>query len=132
MTDLPTIGEEVATFAEYDAIARTLQSYINGARTGDAHLLRTAFVDGATIRGTYGGKPVEWTLQAFCEIIDRGGPAVDLQAHVTTIEWSGSAAMVRLEAKNWRGTRYTDFFVLVFHDGAWKISSKVFFAHSRA
>ncbi|MBV9518326.1 MAG: nuclear transport factor 2 family protein [Hyphomicrobiales bacterium] len=49
-----------------------------------------------------------------------------------TIEHSGTAAMARLEAENWRGTRYTDFFVLVETGGEWKIASKVFFAHSRA
>jgi hypothetical protein len=132
MMDLPTIADEAYTFAEYDAIDRALQNYIDGARAGDSSLMRKAFIEGAMIRGTYGGKLVEWTLQAFCEIIDKGGPAADLQAQVVTIEWSGSAAMARLEAKNWRGTRYTDFFVLIRHDGAWKISSKAFFAHSRA
>jgi Putative lumazine-binding len=132
MMDLPTIADEVQTFAEYDAIDRTLQNYIDAARAGDSSLMRKVFIEGAMIRGTYGGKLVEWTLQAFCEIIDKGGPAADLQAQVVTIEWSGSAAMARLEAKNWRGTRYTDFFVLIRHEGAWKISSKAFFAHSRA
>jgi len=40
--------------------------------------------------------------------------------------------MARLEARNWRGTPYTDFFVFLKQDGIWRISSKVFFAHSRA
>ena len=40
--------------------------------------------------------------------------------------------MARLEAVNWRGTRYTDFFVLLKRDGEWRIASKVFFAHDRA
>ena len=40
--------------------------------------------------------------------------------------------MARLEAHNWRGFRYTDFFVLLKRRGDWKIASKVFFAHSRA
>ena len=43
-----------------------------------------------------------------------------------------SAAMARLEALDWRGTRYTDFFVLVRRDDGWRIDSKVFFAHLRA
>jgi hypothetical protein len=40
--------------------------------------------------------------------------------------------MARLEAENWRGTRYTDFFVLLKRGDAWRIASKVFFAHARA
>ena len=69
---------------------------------------------------------------AFCELIEKGGPASDLIAHVVGIEFSGSAAMARLEAANWRGTRYTDFFTLVFRDNEWRIASKVFYAHARA
>ncbi len=37
-----------------------------------------------------------------------------------------------LEALNWRGTRYTDFFVLVRQGEGWRIDSKVFFPHLRA
>jgi hypothetical protein len=40
--------------------------------------------------------------------------------------------MARLEAENWRGARYTDFFVLLKRDDAWRIASKVFYAHARA
>ena len=65
-------------------------------------------------------------------LIDKGGPASEVKARVVTIERSGTAAMARLEAENWRGTRYTDFFVLVETGGEWKIASKVFFAHSKA
>ncbi len=65
-------------------------------------------------------------------MIDKSGPAADLQARTVAIELAGSAAMARLEAENWCGTRYTDFFVLIWRDNAWRISSKVFFAHARA
>ncbi|MBV9977268.1 MAG: hypothetical protein JO105_17925 [Hyphomicrobiales bacterium] len=37
---------------------------------------------------------------------------MDAPSRVVTIKHSGTAAMARLEAENWRGTRYTDFFVL--------------------
>jgi hypothetical protein len=84
------------------------------------------------VRGSYGGKSTDWTVAEFCAVIDKGGPAVDLQARIVAIELCGSAAMARLEAQNWRGTRYTDFFVLLKRAGAWRIASKVFFAHARA
>lgn len=127
-----TKAEEGASFAAYDAISATLQHYIDGARTGDSSLMRKAFLETAHIRGSYGGKPVDWTLAEFCGLIDKGGPATGVAARVVTIEHSGTAAMARLEAENWRGTRYTDFFVLVENGGEWKIASKVFFAHSKA
>jgi len=124
--------EETASFAIPQAIAETLQRYIDGARTGDIALLRSAFTPGARVSGSYSGKPVGWTLQEFCDAVAKGGAASDLEARVVSIEHSGSAAMARLEAQNWRGTRYTDFFVLVRRDDGWRIDSKVFFAHLRA
>jgi hypothetical protein len=127
-----TTSEEAASFAAYEGISAALQHYIDGAHRGDGGLMRRAFLESAHIRGSYGGKPVEWTLDAFCALIDKGGGAPDLKARVVAIDLSGSAAMARLEAENWRGTRYTDFFVLVQRDNVWKIASKVFFAHAKA
>jgi hypothetical protein len=127
-----TIESETESFATNEAIAATLHLYIDGARDGDSQLLRRAFLADANVRGSYGGKAVDWTLEAFCDVIGKGGPAPDLKARIAMIEFIGSGAVARLEAENWRGTRYTDFFVLIERDGAWRISSKVFFAHSRA
>ena len=127
-----TPEHEDESFVEQEAIAATLDSYIRGAQTGDVALLRLAFAETARISGTYGGKPVEWTVEEFCSLIGKGGPAKGLQAQVVSVEYAGNAGMARLEARNWRGTRYTDFFVLIKQGADWRISSKVFFAHSRA
>jgi hypothetical protein len=115
-----------------EQIEKTIGKYVEGARTGDPGLMRDAFLTEAMVRGSYGGKPVDWTLQEFCDLIAKGGPAPDLEARIATVEISGTAAMARLEAVNWRGTRYTDFFVLLRRNGGWRIASKVFFAHDRA
>jgi hypothetical protein len=132
MIESVPISDEHASFAAYEAIAATLQRYIDGARAGDGTLMRRAFLEAAHIRGSYGGAPIDWTLSEFCRVIDRGGAAADLTARIVNIEHVGSAAIARLEAENWRGTRYTDFFVLLKIDADWRIASKVFFAHSRA
>jgi hypothetical protein len=126
------LEQEAEGFATQEAIAATLQHYIDGARTADIGLIRLAFTPTARIAGTYSGKPVEWSVEDFCAIIEKGGPATDLEARIVGIEYSGNAGMARLEARNWRGTRYTDFFVLFKQSDTWCISSKVFFAHSRA
>ena len=127
-----TPEQETQSFAIPEAIAETLQRYIDGARTGDIALLRSAFTPGARVSGSYSGKPVSWTLQEFCDAVAKGGAAPGLEARVVSMEHSGGAAMARLEALNWRGTRYTDFFVLVKQGDGWCIDSKVFFAHLRA
>ena len=127
-----TPDQETASFAIPQAIAETLQRYIDGARTGSVDLLRSAFTPGARVSGSYAGKPVSWTLAEFCDAVAKGGAAAGLEARIVSMEHKGGAAMARLEALNWRGTRYTDFFVLVRHGEAWRIDSKVFFAHARA
>ena len=126
------MSDETMSFAAYNGVAETLQIYIESARSGDAARMRTAFLDDARVRGSYGGKPADWTVPEFCAVIDKGGPAAELQARIVAIELCGSAAMARLEAQNWRGTRYTDFFVLLNRAGAWRIASKAFFAHAHA
>lgn len=132
MTKAATKADEGASFAAYGTIAATLQTYVDAARAGAGALMRKAFLDSAHIRGSYAGKPVDWTLSEFCDLIDKGGPAADLVARIVAIDHAGTAAAARLEAENWRGTRYTDFFVLLETGAGWRIASKVFFAHSRA
>lgn len=132
MTRPVTPEQEAESFAVPQAIAETLQRYIDGAHRGEVALLRSAFTEGARVSGSYGGKPVSWSLPEFCDAVAKGGAAPGLEARVVSVEHSGSAAMARLEAQNWRGTRYTDFFVLVRRAEGWRIDSKVFFAHARA
>ena len=127
-----TQSDEAESFAALEAIAATLQKYIEAARTGDGRVMRCAFLETARIRGTYDGKPVDWTLMEFCSRIDQGGPTSALTARIVHVDRAGMAADARVEVADWRGTRYTDFFVLLQIDGSWRIASKVFFAHSRA
>ena len=44
--------------------------------------MRRAFLETAHIRGSYGGKPVDWTLSEFCELIDKHGPAAEIAAQL--------------------------------------------------
>ncbi|HEY7990479.1 MAG TPA: nuclear transport factor 2 family protein [Stellaceae bacterium] len=127
-----TAADETASFAAAEGIAATIHLYLEAARTGDSNAMRKPFLDTARIQGSYRGKPVDYTLDGFCDAIAKGGPAAEVKARVAAIDIEGTAASARIESENWRGTRYTDFFVLLQRDGVWKIASKVFFAHSRA
>jgi hypothetical protein len=126
-----TVADEAVSFAAFEQIGSTLQRYLDGATGGDAALVRTAFFPEARIQGAYSGQPVDWSLEEFCGVIATGGPAPELVARIVEIDVAGSAGTARLEIINWRGTRYTDFFLLR-NNGGWHISGKVFFAHSRA
>src|SRR5438045_1944400 len=102
-----TVAEEAVSFAAFEEISSTLQRYIDGAKAGNVALLREAFLPHACIQGAYSGQPVGWTLDQFCEVIARGGPAPDLVARIVAIDVAGSAGTARLEIINWRGTRHT-------------------------
>ncbi len=78
-------GQAQSDAAAPEAIAATLQDYIDGARAGDGALLRNAFLEPAYIGASYDGKPVDWTLPEFCEAIHTTGSAADIAARIVSI-----------------------------------------------
>ena len=77
------------SFAGFEEISGILQDYIDGAKAGDDVLVRKAFLPQARIQGAYGGKPVDWTLEEFCGVIAKGGPAPELAAKIVAIDVTG-------------------------------------------
>ena len=62
--------------------------------------------------------------------LPNGDPAAtDVEIRFTSIDVVGTAASVRLDADDWGGHRFTDFFNLVKIDGTWTIVSEVFHLH---
>ncbi len=115
---------------EHDAIAKTLQHYIDGARSGKGDDMKPAFHKNATIFGYAGADLFCGPIQQLFDWSDENGPAAELQARVASIDLAGTVAIVRLELTNLKGARYTDMFTLLEVDGEWKIISKVFHLHS--
>ena len=54
---------------------------------------------------------------------------MDIVAHVTIIEVVQTIAVVRVDADNWTGHRFTDYFTMLKVDGTWKIMNKGFHLH---
>ncbi len=115
---------------QHDAIAKTLQHYIDGTRSGKGDAMKPAFHKDATIFGYAGAELFGGPIQQLFDWADQNGPAADLQARVASIDLAGTVAVVRLELTNLKGARYTDMFTLLKIDGEWKILSKVFHLHS--
>jgi hypothetical protein len=111
---------------EYDAIAKTIQHYIDGARSGKGDDMKPAFHPGATIFGYVGPDLFSGPIQGLFDWNDGNGPAKDVQVRIANIDLGGSVATARLEIDNWTGHRFTDFFTLLKVDGEWKIINKVF------
>ncbi len=115
---------------QHDAIAETVQHYIDGAKSGSGDDMKPAFHKDATIFGYAGADLFGGSIQQLFDWGDQNGPAAELQARIASIDVVDTIATVRLELNNWTGSRYTDLFTLLKVDGEWKIMSKVFHLHS--
>lgn len=121
---------EAKSFNDYQEVLKALEPYINGARKGDGKLSRTAFLDHAHIVGSIGGEFQNNTADEFGNAVTSLGEAPNIQHHVAWIDISGPAAAAKVEFLDWKGFRFTDFFVLYKKDNQWKISGKTYDSHS--
>ena len=115
--------------SEYDAIAKVIQQYIDGARSGRSDDMKPAFHKDATIFGHDGPDLFAGPIKKLFDSSDENGPAPGLQAQITSIDLVETIATVRLELDNWTGIRYSDLFTLLKIDGEWKIMNKVYHQH---
>jgi len=115
---------------EYNVIAKVVQHYIDGAKSGRGDDMKPAFHQDATIFGYVGADLFAGPIQQLFAWNDDNGPATELQARIASIDLIGTVATVRLELENWTGHRFTDLFTLLKVDGDWKIMNKVFHLHS--
>ncbi len=123
MSNVPT------DVSEYDAIAKILQHYIDGAKSGSGDNMKAAFHDEATFFGNVGADVFGGPIQQLFDWNDENGPASELHARIASIDLIGTVAAVRVELNNWTGHRFTDLFTLLKVDGEWKIMNKVFHLH---
>ena len=124
MSNAPTNG------SNHDAIATTVQHYIDGGKSGKGDDMKPAFHEDATIFGYAGADLFAGPIQQLFAWVDENDPATGLQARIASIDVVETVAIVRLELDNWNGSRYTDLFTLLKVDGEWKIMNKVFHLHS--
>lgn len=104
-----------------------LRSYVAGHATGEASYHRRAFLPTAHVEGVRDGGFVSWTLDEFCTLFT-GKPADDEAErwrrieHVSTSGSVGSAVMTLQHG----AASFTDTFVLLEVDGAWRIANKAY------
>ena len=113
-----------------EMIGRTVQFYIDGAKSGKGDDMKPAFHKDATIFGYIGADLFAGPIQGLFDWNDVNGPATEIEARIADIDVVGTIATVRLESDNWTGHKFTDFFTLLKVDGDWKIMNKVFHLHA--
>ncbi len=116
--------------SEHDSIAKTVQHYIDGAKSGKGDDMKPAFHKDATIFGYAGADLFAGPIQRLFDWSDESGPAAELEARIASIDVVDTVATLRLELNNLAGSRYTDLFTLLKVDGEWKIMNKVFHLHA--
>ncbi len=116
-------------YTEYDAIAATVQHYLDGARAGSGDLMKPAFHETATISGYLGPDLITGPIAQLYDWVDQNDAVPDMKARITAMDVAETVATVRLEIEDWGGHRFTDQYTLLKLDGSWKIMSKVFHLH---
>ncbi len=124
------MNNAVTNVSENDAITKTIQHYIDGAKSGKGDDMKPAFHEDATIFGYVGTDLFAGPIEKLFAWNDENGPATGLQARIARIDVADTVATVRLELDDWTGNRFTDLFTLLKVDGEWKIMNKVFHTHS--
>ena len=118
------------TTNDNEMIKRTVQFYIDGAKSGKGDDMKPAFHADATIFGYIGDDLFAGPIQKLFDWNDKNGPATEIETKIANIDIVGTIATVRLEADNWTGHKFTDFFTLLKVEGTWKIMNKVFYLHA--
>ena len=117
--------------AEYEAIARSVQHYIDGARAGsggnDGGRIPRRRADLRFFRR----RIVRCSESGSSSIVStRPARGARYPGRIASIEIANTVATVRLELDQWAGRRFTDFFTLLKIDGTWTIMNKVFHLHN--
>jgi hypothetical protein len=121
--------------AEYDAIVKTVQLYIDGSKQGKSEVMRPAFHPSASFFG-YAGEQLAVGTQFLFDWIDKNGPAPKIEPRVVSVEVLKSIAVVQLEVAGWSGelagsgAAMSDLFTLLKMPGGWKIIQKAFHWHT--
>jgi len=121
---------------EHDAITRTMDRYIAGARAGDGELMRPAFHSEATMSGYCQGVEYSGSMEHVFEWVTANGPAPNIEPRFARIEIIETIALVHLEVRHWSGklaganSRASDVFTLLKLNGDWKITHKLFHWHN--
>jgi Putative lumazine-binding len=121
--------------AEYDAIVKTMQLYIDGSKQGKSEVMRPAFHPSASFFG-YAGDQLAVGTPFLFDWIDKNGPAPKIEPRVVSVEILKSIAVVQLEVAGWSGkmagsgAAMSDLFTLLKMPSGWKIIQKAFHWHA--
>lgn len=115
---------------DYDAIAATVQLYIDGSAQGDAAKLTEGFHPDAQMYGAVGDDRYDEPITEYIKLITESPGGDTLRARITSIVQAGDAASaVVVEDGFWGTLSFVTFLTLSRIEGRWRIVNKNF-AHT--
>ena len=115
---------------DYDAIAATVQLYIDGSAQGDAAKLTEGFHPDAQMYGAVGDDRYDEPITEYIKLMAESPGGETLQARITSIAQAGDAASATVVEEGFWGTlSFVSFFTLSRIEGRWRIVNKNF-AHT--
>ena len=115
---------------DYDAIAATVQLYIDGSAQGDAAKLTEGFHPDAQMYGAVGDDRYDEPITEYIKLTAESPGGETLRARITSIVQSDDAASATvLEDGFWGTLSFVTFLTLSRIDGRWRIVNKNF-AHT--
>ncbi len=115
---------------DYDAIAATVQLYIDGSAQGDAAKLTEGFHPDAQMYGAIGDDRYDEPITEYIKLMVESPGGETLRARITSIVQAGDAASATVvEDGFWATMSFVSFLTLSRIEGRWRIVNKNF-AHT--
>jgi len=115
---------------DYDAIAATVQLYIDGSAHGDAAKLSEGFHPNAQMYGAVGADRYDEPITEYIKLMAESPGGATMRGRITSIVQAGDAASATVVEEGFWGTlSFVTFLMLSRIDGRWRIVSKNF-AHT--
>jgi hypothetical protein len=115
---------------DYDAIAATVQLYIDGSAHGDAAKLSEGFHPNAQMYGAVGDDRYDEPITEYIKLMAESPGGATMRGRITSIVQAGDAASATVVEDGFWGTlSFVTFLTLSRIDGRWRIVNKNF-AHT--
>ncbi|MEQ8901725.1 MAG: nuclear transport factor 2 family protein [Roseovarius sp.] len=109
-------------------IRDTIDRYVEGMRTADVALLRSAFHEHASMFGDFGddqmAAPIETLFHWAAAELEPGATGDDHRVEIEDVEIAGDVALARVYERDFFGGDAREFFTLVRTSEGWRITCK--------
>ena len=126
------VAHDAATIEDIDAIAATIQLFVDGTARGDQAKLAAALHPDARMYGAIGAQRFDESMAEYASVVEASPADVagSYRARIASIVHTGDAACATVVEEGFWGTlSFVDYLSLCRLEDGWRIVSKTF-AHT--